>query len=152
MSNQREAFEDLVNASEVLGRDEDGEYRDIETSVCWKYWKAAIASMEKQLLERDAVIEQMRKTYAEAIEDISEWGNYADDYFKEKWHFQEDIKRHQDFLASIPLSEPLAKHDAAVAAKALEDMIAEFACFNKPDFAWLCKGIRDYAEELRRKV
>lgn len=65
-----------------------------------------IAELEAKIREQQMTIEKMREAYAEAIEDIEEWANYADDYLKVKWRLKEDIKRHQDCLASIPPSEP----------------------------------------------
>jgi len=50
----RDDFESHVNAtigSDVLTVDEDGDYTDIETSVCWGYWQASAANSAKRIAE-----------------------------------------------------------------------------------------------------
>lgn len=44
-------------------------------------------------------IERLRGAYAKAIDDIEEWGAYADEYFQKKWGLKDCIEAHREALA-----------------------------------------------------
>ena len=41
-------------------------------------------------------IERLRGLLGEAADDIEHWGGYASEYFKDKWHVEDDIKKYRD--------------------------------------------------------
>ena len=40
--------------------------------------------------------ERLRGLLGEAADDIEHWGGYASEYFKDKWHLEDDIKKYRD--------------------------------------------------------
>ena len=40
--------------------------------------------------------ERLRGWLGEAADDIEHWGGYASEYFKDKWHLEDDIKKYRD--------------------------------------------------------
>jgi len=53
--------------------------------------KATIACYQRQ-------VKDLRKGYAECIEDLADWGKYAGDYMMMKHDLDGDIKRHKKIL------------------------------------------------------
>jgi hypothetical protein len=49
-----------------------------------------------------AEVERLRSLLAEAHEAVSNWGAYADEYFKEKWNLQGDIDKFAPFKKYYP--------------------------------------------------
>ena len=56
--------------------------------------------------------ERLRGLLGEAADDIEHWGGYASEYFKDKWHLEDDIKKYRDAaLAGEPATEPAKTAD-----------------------------------------
>lgn len=56
--------------------------------------------------------ERLRGLLGEAADDIEHWGGYASEYFKDKWHLEDDIKKYRDAaLAGEPAAEPAKTAD-----------------------------------------
>jgi len=56
--------------------------------------KVAIAIFVRQQQAEIEALKADKLKYAEAvIEAMDEWGSYASDYFKEKWHFLDDYNK-----------------------------------------------------------
>ena len=97
--------DDAANTMEA----ENGEYVRF-TDYAVLEAELAACNIEKVGLERgilamgaanDALrarIAQLEAGYAEAIEDIADWGAYADSYFQEKWDLHGGIAKHNDIL------------------------------------------------------
>ena len=51
-----------------------------------------------ELLELEAQLAELREAYAEAIEQIEDWGGYAADYFQEKHDLAGTVARHKAIL------------------------------------------------------
>lgn len=44
---------------------------------------------------------RLRGLVEEAVEDLTSWGAYAPDYFKQKWNLARDIAKYQDALNAV---------------------------------------------------
>ena len=65
----------------------------LELQVTIDSLKAELTQLRQQQAEIEALKSDKLK-YAEAvIEAMEEWGSYASDYFKEKWHFLDDYNK-----------------------------------------------------------
>ena len=55
----------------------------------------------KATQEKDKEIAELKANYQEAIEDISFWGEYASDYFKNKHDLDGCINRHNKLIKEV---------------------------------------------------
>ena len=59
-----------------------------------------MASEERQMdaycTKLEAENERLRGLLGEAADDIEHWGGYASEYFKDKWHLDDDIKKYRE--------------------------------------------------------
>lgn len=51
--------------------------------------------------ELNKFLEWVADMLADAAASIDEWGTYASDYHKEKWHLKEDVKKFEDASALV---------------------------------------------------
>jgi len=49
--------------------------------------------------EIDRLRALVAETAEEALEDVEHWASYAGDYFRDKWHLDEDIARYRALVA-----------------------------------------------------
>jgi hypothetical protein len=52
--------------------------------------------------------ERLRGLLGEAADDIEHWGGYASEYFKDKWHLEDDIKKYRDAALAGAAVQPIA--------------------------------------------
>jgi len=70
--------------------------RESDTDVLLTEAADEIDRLGEQALMLAAEISRLRRLLNEAADDIEHWGSYASQYFQDKWHLDDDVKKYRD--------------------------------------------------------